>query len=209
MDAVSPLLSTRTSRVFCHTSSFFWASRGHRCCPFSPPVLVFNFYRPYGSAIPLLVGFSSSAFGNNSSRSRALRKAICAHKKKSLRIYTSTCMHSGGLERTKPTYTRLEDNLIRHRCARLPVSRGLFCKGLVSRFQFTLFFSSSSRRKSQPANRDGLRSRLNIFFFAGVSSCMIRLVGSLGSLVLKREVICSPHVVDCMLSYGLRSNLFT
>ena len=34
------------------------------------------------------------------------------HKKKSPRIYTS--MHSGGFELTKLTYTRLEDNLIRH-----------------------------------------------------------------------------------------------
>ena len=35
------------------------------------------------------------------------------HKKESPRIYTS--MHSGGLKLTKVTYTRLEDNLIRHR----------------------------------------------------------------------------------------------
>ena len=35
------------------------------------------------------------------------------HKKKSQRIYTS--MHSAGLELTKLTYTRIEDNLIRHR----------------------------------------------------------------------------------------------
>ena len=34
-------------------------------------------------------------------------------KKESPRIYTS--MHSGGFELTKLTYTRLEDNLIRHR----------------------------------------------------------------------------------------------
>ena len=34
------------------------------------------------------------------------------HKKKSPRIYTR--MHSGGFELTKLTYTRLEDNLIRH-----------------------------------------------------------------------------------------------
>ena len=38
-------------------------------------------------------------------------------KKKSPRIYT--CMHSGGFELTKLTYTRLEDNLIRHRGDRL------------------------------------------------------------------------------------------
>ena len=34
------------------------------------------------------------------------------HRKKSPRIYTN--MHSGGFELTKLTYTRLEDNLIRH-----------------------------------------------------------------------------------------------
>ena len=38
-------------------------------------------------------------------------------KKKSPRIYPS--MHSGGFEFTKLTYTRLEDNLIRHRGDRL------------------------------------------------------------------------------------------
>ena len=39
------------------------------------------------------------------------------HKKKSQRIYTS--MHSAGLELTKLTHTRLEDNLIRHRGDRI------------------------------------------------------------------------------------------
>ena len=41
------------------------------------------------------------------------------HKKKSQRIYTSTSMHSAGLEFTKLTYTGLEYNLIRHRGDRL------------------------------------------------------------------------------------------
>ena len=59
--------------------------------------------------MPLLVDFSSSVAN---SRSRAFRKSICAQGK-SLRMYTS--IHSGGLELTKLTYTRLEDNLIRHR----------------------------------------------------------------------------------------------
>ena len=44
----------------------------------------------------------------------ALSASQFVHKKKSQRIYTS--MHSAGLELTKLTYTRLEDNLIRHRC---------------------------------------------------------------------------------------------
>ena len=43
----------------------------------------------------------------------ALSASQFVHKKKSQRTYTS--MHSAGLELTKLTYTRLEDNLIRHR----------------------------------------------------------------------------------------------
>ena len=47
----------------------------------------------------------------------ALSASQFVHKKKSQRIYAS--MHSAGLELTKLTYTRLEDNLIRHRGDRL------------------------------------------------------------------------------------------
>ena len=47
----------------------------------------------------------------------ALSASQFVHKKKSQRIYTS--MHLAGLELTKLTYTRLEDNLIRHRGDRL------------------------------------------------------------------------------------------
>ena len=47
----------------------------------------------------------------------ALSASHFVHKKKSQRIYTS--MRSAGLELTKLTYTRLEDNLIRHRGDRL------------------------------------------------------------------------------------------
>ena len=43
----------------------------------------------------------------------ALSASRFVHKKKSPRIYTS--IHSGGFELTKLTYTRLDDNLIRHR----------------------------------------------------------------------------------------------
>ena len=43
----------------------------------------------------------------------ALSASQFVPKKKSQRIYTS--MHSAGLELTNLTYTRLEDNLIRHR----------------------------------------------------------------------------------------------
>ena len=45
------------------------------------------------------------------------------HKKESPRIYTS--MHSGGFELTKLIYTRLEDNLIRHRDDRVITSWSL------------------------------------------------------------------------------------
>ena len=44
----------------------------------------------------------------------ALSASHFVNKKKSPRIYGSR-MHSGGFELTKLTYTRLEDNLIRHR----------------------------------------------------------------------------------------------
>ena len=98
--------------------------------PSSPPVLVFSFYRAWGSAVPLLVDFSSSVAN---SRSRAFRTSICAQTRRSpnefmlhcrkakiiivLIIYTS--MHSVGLELTKLTCTRLKDNLIRHRGDRI------------------------------------------------------------------------------------------
>ena len=49
----------------------------------------------------------------------ALSASQFVYKKKSPRIYTG--MHSAGLEPTKLTYTRLEDNLIRHRGDRLSV----------------------------------------------------------------------------------------
>ena len=41
-------------------------------------------------------------------------------------------MHSAGLELTKLTYTRLEDNLIRHRGDRLPYSTVI--EGALIRF---------------------------------------------------------------------------
>ena len=51
----------------------------------------------------------------------ALSASQFVDKKKSQRIYAS--MHSAGLELTKLTYTRLEDNLIRHRGDRSLVYR--------------------------------------------------------------------------------------
>ena len=57
----------------------------------------------------------------------ALSASQFVHKKKSQRIYTS--MHSAGLELTKLTYTRLEDNLIRHRGDRSFTPSDFFAHG--------------------------------------------------------------------------------
>ena len=53
------------------------------------------------------------------SHALALSASQFVHKKRSQRIYAN--MHSAGLELTKLTYTRLEDNLIRHRGDRSPI----------------------------------------------------------------------------------------
>ena len=94
--------------------SSFWTSRGHRCRPFSSPVLAFNFYRAYHR---LQQSYCSSIIHRVLlTHAPALSASQFVHKKKSQRNYTS--MHSAGLELTKLTYTRLEDNLIRHRGGR-------------------------------------------------------------------------------------------
>ena len=67
-----------------HLLSSFWTSRGHRCRPFSSRVLAFIFRRAQGSAIPLLVDFSSSVAN---SRARALRKSMCAQEKIPTKLY--------------------------------------------------------------------------------------------------------------------------
>ena len=97
--------------------SSFWASCGHRCRPFFPPVLTFNFL--FFIAHRVQQSHCSSIFHRVlPTRALALSASQFEHEKKSQRIYTS--MHSGGFELTKKlTYTRLEDNLIRHRGDRL------------------------------------------------------------------------------------------
>ena len=70
----------------------------------------------------------------------ALSARQFVHKKKSQRIYTS--MHSAGLELTKLTYTRLEDNLIRHRGDRICRAPALFnrhYRGLSTVLSFFVF----------------------------------------------------------------------
>ena len=92
--------------------SSFWTSRGHGCRPFSAPVLAFNF------AHRVQQSRCSSIFHRVLlTHALALSASQSVHKKKSPRLYTS--MHSAGLELTKLTYTRLEDNRIRHRGDRL------------------------------------------------------------------------------------------
>ena len=69
-------------------------------------------------------------------RALALSASQFVHKKKSRRIYTS--MHTAGLELTKLTYTRLEDNLIRHRGDRLG--------GVVERVASSFYFFHQNHR---------------------------------------------------------------
>ena len=103
--------------LFFHTLilSSFWTSRGHRCRPFSFPP---------GSRLQFIIAHRVQQTHCSSILRRvllthalALSASQIVHNKKSPRSYTS--MHSGGFELTKLTYTRLEDNLIRHRGDRL------------------------------------------------------------------------------------------
>ena len=86
--------------VHTHLLSSFWTSRVHRCRPFSPPVLAFNFI-----AHRVQQSHCSSIFHRVLlTHALALSASQFVHKKKSQRFYTSTCMHSGGFELTKLTY---------------------------------------------------------------------------------------------------------
>ena len=79
--------------------SSFRTNRRHRCRPFSPTVLAFNFYRAWGSAIPLLVDYSSSAAN---SRSRTFRKSICAQEQVPTDIYEYVCTRWGSNSQNWP-----------------------------------------------------------------------------------------------------------
>ena len=90
--------------------SSFWTSRGNRFRPFFPLGSCLQFF----IAHRVQQSHCSSIFHRVlPTHALALSASQFVHKKKSQRIYTS--MHSEGLELTKLTYTRLEDNLIRHR----------------------------------------------------------------------------------------------
>ena len=94
-----------------HTSSFQLLDKPwSQVSTLLPPGSCLHFLSRIGFNNPTARRFSSSVAN---SRSRAFRKSICAQNKNSPRMYTS--MHRGGFELTKLTYTRLEDNLIRHR----------------------------------------------------------------------------------------------
>ena len=64
--------------------SSFWTSRGHRCRPFSPPVLAFICIALRVQQSPLLVDFLSSVAN---SRSRAFLKSNCAQLKVPTNLY--------------------------------------------------------------------------------------------------------------------------
>ena len=89
--------------------SSFWTSSGHRCRPFCSRFLPSTFI-----AHRVQQSHCSSIFHRVLiTHALKLSASQFVHKKKSQRIFTS--MHSAGLELTKLTYTRLEDNLTRHR----------------------------------------------------------------------------------------------
>ena len=98
--------------------SSFWTSRGTGVVP-SPPRFLPSIY----IAHRVQQSHCSSIFHRVLlSHALALSASQFVHEKRSQRIYTS--MHSAGLELTKLTYTRLEDNLIRHRGDRLHTAGG-------------------------------------------------------------------------------------
>ena len=92
--------------------SSFWTSRGHRCVVPFPPWFLPSFF----IAHRVQQSHCSSIFHRvllTRTHALSLSASQFVHKEKSPRVYTR--MQSGGFELTKLTYTRLEDNLIRHR----------------------------------------------------------------------------------------------
>ena len=85
--------------------------------PSAPRFLAFNFYRAF-QAIPLLVDFFIECC--QLTLSRFPKANLCTRKKSPRNVYEYAL--GGGLEPTKLTYTRLEDNLIRHRGDRVVTS---------------------------------------------------------------------------------------
>ena len=108
-----------------NTSFCFFFFFAHFYFPASGPAVVTGFFPSPPRFLPLIfIAHRVQQFHCSSifhrmllTHALALSASQFVRKKKSPRIYTS--MHSGGFELTKLTYTRLEDNLIRHRGDRL------------------------------------------------------------------------------------------
>ena len=75
-----------------------------------PPGSCLHFLSRIGFSNPTARRFFIECCYN--SRSRAFRQSICAQEKFPTNLHEYAL---GGFELTKPTYTRLEDTLIRHR----------------------------------------------------------------------------------------------
>ena len=110
--------------------SSFWTSRGHRCRPFFPPVLAFNFLSRIGFSNPTASRFSSSVAN---SRSRAFRKSICAQEKVPTNLY-EYALCGARTHETDLCCTRLQYNVVRHRGDR----RMLFVVVVFSHYRLTL-----------------------------------------------------------------------
>ena len=95
----------------------------------------------------------------------ALSASQFVHKKKSRRIYTS--MHSAGLELTKLTYTRLEDNLIRHRGDRLLLHLAVIIQHLIHSA------SRNIRRVTTPWPRSNRRTLSGVGVWVIKSTCAV------------------------------------
>ena len=94
---------------FSHTSTFKLLDKPwSQVSSFLPPSSCLQFSSRIGFSNPTSISHRVLL-----THALALSASQLVHKKKSQQIYTS--MHSAGLELTKLTYTRLEDNLIRHR----------------------------------------------------------------------------------------------
>ena len=128
---------------FLHTSTLQVLDKPwSQVSPLPPPGSCLQFLSRIGFSNPTARRYFIEWF---LTRAPALSASQFVHKKKSPRIYTS--MHSEGLELAKLTYTRLEDNLIRHRGDR-------YCNKL-SRFYLTAF-------RDYQGNRHLVRPQLTV-----------------------------------------------
>ena len=108
---------SRSNFVLCFLSHFYLPASGQAMVtgvvPSAPRFLPSIFIAHRVQQSPCSSIFLSSVANSSS---RAFRKSIYAQEKVPTILYVC---HSGGLELTKLTFTRVEDNLIRHRGDRL------------------------------------------------------------------------------------------